>query len=92
MENTLTDEMVKSKIKKVEYTVLGDHKTTVANLYLENGYTVQGMSSCVDPENYDKELGEKISYNNAVQEVWKRESYLLAQRRYEAGLVKTDGE
>lgn len=83
MKNRLTEEYIKSKVKKVEYTVLEDHKTTIANLYLENGYTVQGSSACVDPANYDKKLGEEISYTNGLDKVWMLEGYMLAQALYE---------
>ena len=84
MKNSLTKDDILKKITKVEYTVLEDGKTTIANVYLENGYTVRGEASCVDPANFDKKLGEEIAYENAVDAIWPLEGYLLAEQLYQA--------
>ena len=82
MRNKVSLEEILAKVKKVEYTLLGDNKTTVANVFLENGYNVQGISSCVDPNNYDPKIGEKIAYDNAIDQIWSLEGYLLAEDIY----------
>lgn len=84
MKNSLTKDDILRKITKVEYTVLEDGKTTIANVYLENGYTVRGESSCVDPVNFDKKLGEEIAYENAIDAIWPLEGYLLSEQLYQA--------
>ena len=81
-KNTVTAESIKAKIKDVKYTVLEDGKTTIANVYLENGFTVRGESACVDPNNYNKEMGEEIAYSNAFEKIWELEGYLLAEKLY----------
>ena len=81
-KTSLTKEDILKKIKKTVYTVLEDGKTTIANVYLENGYTVRGESACVDPNNFRKELGESIAYDNAIDKVWELEGYLLAEKLY----------
>ncbi len=80
--NTVSKEGLMAKIKDCKFTVLEDGKTTIYNLYLENGFTVRGESSCVDPENYDKEIGERIAKERAIDEVWKLEGYLLQEELY----------
>jgi hypothetical protein len=50
---------------------------TFCVLVLENGFTVTGESACASVENFDKEIGEAIAYNNAVQKIWMLEGYLL---------------
>lgn len=82
-ENRVTEEQIEAKIKDKKFTVLEDGKTTICNLYLENGFTVRGESACVDPANFDKELGEKIAYENAKDKIWLLEGYLLQQKLYE---------
>jgi hypothetical protein len=42
-----------------------DETVTVCSIKLDNGYSVRGESACVNPENYNREIGEKIAYDNA---------------------------
>ena len=79
-ENRVTIEQIEAKIKDKKFTVLEDGKTTICNLYLENGFTVCGESACVDPANFDKEIGEKIAYENARDKLWLLEGYLLQEK------------
>lgn len=47
MKNHLTQSDIDAKIKDAKFTILEDGRTTICNLYLENGFTVRGESSCV---------------------------------------------
>ena len=85
-EPRLTPALIKSKIKKEKYHKLTD-VLTICVLTLENGFTVTGESACVSPENYDKEIGEKIAKDNAKEKIWLLEGYLLKQRLYEDALT-----
>lgn len=76
----------------LEYLV-AQSKTTFTNpagtlthcvITLPCGYTVTGESACVDPANYDKELGEKYALEQAVEKLWPLEGYLLANDIYRA--------
>lgn len=78
----LTPDLIESVITKEEYHVLTD-VLTVCVLTLKNGFTVTGESACASPENFDKELGEKIARRNAADKIWALEGYLLKQRLYE---------
>lgn len=69
--------------------LVAQSKTTFTNpagtlthcvITLPCGYTVTGESACVDPANYDKELGEKYALEQAVEKLWPLEGYLLAWR------------
>lgn len=62
---------------KVDYAVF-DNKLTVAVITLPCGFKVTGESSCVDPANYNKELGEKYALDKATEKLWELEGYLLA--------------
>ncbi|GDY37206.1 Gp49 family protein [Acidovorax sp. NB1] len=43
---------------------------TFCVLILRNGFTVHGVSACASPENYNKEIGERIARENAEREIW----------------------
>ena len=73
--------------------LVAQSKTTFTNpagtlthcvITLPCGYTVTGESACVDPTNYDKELGEKYALEQAVEKLWPLEGYLLANDLYRA--------
>lgn len=80
----VTMESMLAKIKKTEYTVLGDSTTTLCMLTLENGHTILGTSACVDPAQYNKATGEKYAFEKAIDHMWPLEGYLLAEKRYQA--------
>ena len=70
---------IQTKVKKTVYTVLPDTTTTVCQLFMENGYVILGTSACVDPAKYNKALGEKYAYEDAINKAWPLEGYLLAE-------------
>lgn len=53
---------------------------TLCVLVLRNGFTVVGTSACASPENFDAAVGRRAARNNAVQQLWPLEGYLLKQR------------
>jgi hypothetical protein len=83
---TVTLNDIQGKVKKTTYTVLPDGKTTVCQLHMENGYTINGHSACVDPANYNQALGEKYAYEDAINKAWPLEGYLLAEKLHKAVL------
>jgi len=75
---TVTEEMIKASIvNEIDYK-LGE-KTTVVLLQLINGFEVVGVSSCVDPANYEHEVGKKYARERAITKVWELEGYRLQQ-------------
>ncbi len=74
---------IQAKVKKTTYTVLPDGKTTICQLHMENGYTINGYSSCVDPSKYNQALGEKYAYEDAINKAWPLEGYLLAEEIFQ---------
>lgn len=82
MKDHLTQNDIDAKIKDAKFTILEDGRTTICNLYLENGFTVRGESSCVSKDNFNKDIGEQIALENAKNKVWELEGYLLAEDIY----------
>lgn len=68
-ERKLTKEFLESEIDKTEYNRLGG-TITHCTIVTKSGFTFTGESACVDPNNYNKELGEKYAYENAFEKMW----------------------
>ena len=69
-------------IKKVDYHVFNG-VLTICCLTLRNGFTAIGDSACASPENFNKELGEKIAYDKARGKIYQLEGYLLKERLFD---------
>ena len=82
----LRPEDIDAVIKDVQYYVFPNTQLTVCCMTLKNGFTVTGESACASPENFDKEIGEKIAYANAREKIWALEGYLLKQELYNGRL------
>jgi hypothetical protein len=92
LKNKLTLQDIESKIKDKKFTILEDGKTTICNIYLENGFTVRGESACVDVSNFNKEIGEEIAFKNAKEKIWLLEGYLLQEKLYQYKLRGDEDE
>lgn len=79
----ITKDRILSLIKSEEYYVFPWKCLTVCCLTLENGFQIPGESCCASPENYNKELGEKLAKDDATHKVYQLEAYLLKQRLFE---------
>lgn len=75
---TITQAMVTALIASslIETVKLGE-KTTVVSCTLPNGFVLVESSSCVDPENYDEEIGKKICMDRITNKIWAFEGYRL---------------
>ena len=65
---------------RVESLTMGK-KTTVAKATLINGFEMVDGSSCVDPRNYNEELGTKICLGRMRDEVWELLGFVLQWAR-----------
>lgn len=79
----VTKEDILKKIVKKEFTVLEDGKTTICNIYLQNGFTVRGEASVVDENNFHTEIGQKRAFENGFEKIWVLEGYLLQEKIYQ---------
>lgn len=78
----ITTEYMESRIKNVAYLFPFDTTTTICHITLDNGYVVIGSSACVNPANYDKEIGKKIAYQHAFGQLWDKFGFLLAEKNH----------
>lgn len=74
----VTLESMENKIAEEQYLYHG--VLTICVLTMANGFYVVGESAPASPENYNRELGEKFAYENAIRQLWKLEGYALRDR------------
>lgn len=76
----LTPESIDAVIVGETFTVLPSGKVMVCELTLRNGFTVRGEAATVSKANFDHEIGQRISRDNARGKVWEMEGYLLQEQ------------
>jgi hypothetical protein len=74
--NTITVENVDNFIARYEDFTIGD-KTTVVRAVLVNDFVVVESSSCVDPKNFNQEIGVSICKDRIKSKVWELLGFLL---------------
>ena len=88
--NKITKEFLESEIISVEYNRLQGTLTHCA-ITVKSGFVFTGESACVDPNNFDKEIGEQVAYDSAFEKMWMPYGFWLHQKvRDEAPAVKND--
>jgi len=80
--NKVTLDRILGKIVSETYTTLPSGKVLVCELILENGFSVRGEAAVVSKENFNEEIGRKISKENAINSIWQLEGYLLQEELY----------
>lgn len=84
----VTKEQIEDRIADIAFMRLGEHllssgvTATLCTLTLDNGFSVRGESACVDPKNYDREIGERFAYDDAFRKLWPFFGFLLAEQRF----------
>lgn len=81
---TITDEYIEEIMENSEFdvhTVFG--KCTVVTCRLPNGFVISDYAACVDPENYDENMGVEICRKRIKNKIWELEAYRLQQWLWE---------
>lgn len=76
----VTKEYMEGRIESTKFLKFSD-TVTVCELLVDNGYSVRGESACVNPENYNKEIGERIAFDNAFNKLWPLFGFMLAENK-----------
>ena len=67
--NTIVEDNVNDFIKEYDVSQWGD-KTTIVNATLANGFIITESSSCVDPANFNMDIGASICKEKIQDKVW----------------------
>lgn len=76
MKNTVTLEDVKNVIDTMTFHKMG-RKTTVGLATLKNGFEICVSSACVDPENFNEDIGKEICMKRIEDKIWELLGYTL---------------
>lgn len=76
----LTPAYIDSVIMGADYHVFYGTTVTVCALTLSNGYVVIGKSAAASRENFDAAMGRRIAYDDARNQIWELEGYLLREK------------
>jgi hypothetical protein len=87
----VTEDSIKDRIQKIDYFNPPDTTMTICIITMENGFTFEGISACVDPANFNPIIGNEWAYRKAFDKIWAFEGYLLAERRWQE-IQKTEAE
>lgn len=75
---------IDARIDAVSYHRIPNTTITVCAIKMVNGFTVIGESACVNPADFNAELGKEYAYEKAFGQIWMLEGYLLAERNYQS--------
>lgn len=77
--NSVTEDQVLAILAEskfsVQHAVFG--KQCIVTALLPNGFTVVGESACVDPANYNEDIGYEIAMGRIKNKIWELEGYKL---------------
>lgn len=76
----LTPADIDAAIMSKDFHVFHGTTLTVCCLTLRNGFNVTGESAAASPENFDKDIGKKVAFENARNKIWQLEGYLLKEK------------
>lgn len=62
-------------------------KELVISFKLKNGFTILGRAACVDPNNFVLAVGRKYAREDAANQLWRLEGYLLQEKLFKEDLV-----
>lgn len=80
--NTVTIEEVKENMKDVIYktSVEFGKPVTYVTVRMKNGFTLRESTTCVDPANYDEEIGKQICLEKIEDKIWFLLGYSLQDK------------
>ena len=86
----VTPEEVKENMKDVLVrTVVEFGKPcTYVTVRMKNGFTLRESTTCVDPANYNEEIGKEICLKRIENKVWNLLGYALQEKAFKEGKLK----
>jgi hypothetical protein len=77
-ESKITEAHVDAIMEATHFEIeMWGNKTTIVKAELPSGFVIVESSSCVDPRNYNHDLGVKLCKERIRDKIWMLEGYLL---------------
>lgn len=79
---TVTKEQVQENMQDIIVRTLDDFgkPTTYVTVKMKNGFTIRESTTCVDPANYDEEIGKQICLEKIEDKIWFLLGYALQNK------------
>ena len=90
MSNKVTREQIQDLIVGAQFHVFQDTTVTVCCLELRNGFSAIGYSACVDPADFDADIGKSMAYDDAFDKIWQLEGYARCNQMSQAEAHELD--
>lgn len=92
MTNKIPKEHIDEIMEDSDYEVYDSAfgSCTIVAMTLPNGYTLVESSGCIDPDEYDHDLGVELCKEALRRKVWQLEGYLGKQAFFEAQLEESE--
>lgn len=79
MMEKITREFLESEIVETKFTRLSETLMHCL-ITVKSGFVFTGESACVDPANFDEEIGKKLAYEQAIGQMWMPYGFWLKQK------------
>lgn len=81
----VTLEEVKENMQDVIVRTLDDFgkPCTYVTVRMKNGFTLRESTTCVDPANYNEEIGKQICLKKIEDKIWFLLGYTLQEKQYQ---------
>lgn len=88
IKNTVTQAEVNENMRDVivRTVVEFEKPTTYVTIRMKNGFTLRESTTCVDPANYNEEIGKALCLKRLEEKVWYLLGYALQERMYQQQL------
>lgn len=87
LKNTVTIEQVKENMQDVIVRTLDDFgkPCTYVTVRMRNGFTLRESTTCVDPANYNEDIGKEICLKRIENQIWFLLGYQLQEDLFRNG-------
>ena len=77
--NRVTHKQINTLLDEAEFKVFHKvfDKQCIVIAKLRNGFTIVGGSACIDPKNYDEEIGFELACKQIENKLWELEGYAI---------------
>ena len=87
LKNTVTIEQVKENMQDIIVRTLDDFgkPCTYVKVRMRNGFTLRESTTCVDPANYNEDIGKEICLKRIENQIWFLLGYQLQEDLFRSG-------
>jgi hypothetical protein len=78
----ITPADINNSIADIYFHIVPNTTCTICALTLKNGFVVIGHSAAASKENFDRDIGKNIAFENARKEIWPLVGYALKEKLY----------